>query len=117
MGLILVQISIFVGMVTPYKKWRSIYFQPYLIPQMGQLYSADVIGHIQSFRSHITLTLRTPVLFIFRWVAAIGHGMKYHLSSLDKCSRGRSRRPQSFYLSKQENKEQVPEDYLLWALC
>ncbi len=71
---------------------------------MGRLYCADSNGHVhfESFSSHISLTLRTPVLFIFGCVTRIGHGMKYILRSLDKCPQGRRRRLQSFYLSMQE---------------
>lgn len=71
---------------------------------MGRLYCGDSNGHIhfESFSGHISLTLRTPVLFIFGRVPWIGHGMKYILGSLDKCPGRRRRRLQSFYLSTQE---------------
>lgn len=90
------------------------------MPGMGRLYSGDGIGHIhvESFRSHISLTRRTPVLFIFRWVAAIGHGMKYHLSSLDKCPRGEEQEAAKLlFIKTGESKERVLQDYLAWALC
>lgn len=71
---------------------------------MGRLYCGDSNGHVhfESFSSHISLTLRTPVLFIFGQVTRIGHGMKYILTSLDECPGKRRRRLQSFYLSMQE---------------
>ena len=87
-----------------HEKWLNIYFGPYFIRThwgMGQLYCGDSNGHVhfESFSSHISLTLRTPMLFIFRRVTRIGHGMKYILRSLDKCPGKRRRRLQSFYLS------------------
>lgn len=87
---------------------------------MGRLYSGDGIGHIpvESLRSYVSLTRRTPVLFIFRWVAAIGHGMKYHLSSPDKCPRGEEQQAAKLlFIKAGESKERAPEDYLAWALC
>lgn len=71
---------------------------------MGRLYCGDSNGHVhfESFSSHISLTLRTPLLFIFRRVTRIGHGMKYILRSLDKCPGKRRSRLQSFYLSMRE---------------
>lgn len=87
---------------------------------MGRVYCGDSHGHIhfESFRSHISLTLRTPVLFIFGWVAAIGHGMKYLLRSLDKCPRGEEQEAAKLlFIKAGESTEQVMEDYLVWALC
>lgn len=89
------------------EKRLNIYFRPYFTGTrwgMGRLYCGDSNGHVhfESFSSHISLTLRTPVLFIFRRVTRIGHGMKYTLRSLDKCPGKRRRRLQSFYLSMQE---------------
>lgn len=66
----------------------------------------------------LELTLGTPVVLIFRWVAAIGHGMKYHLSSLDKCPRGEEQEAAKLlFIKSGESKERVLEDYLVWALC
>lgn len=87
---------------------------------MGRLYCGDSNGHIhfESFRSHISLALGTPVLFIFRWAAAIGHGMKYLLSSLDKCPRGEEQEAAKLlFIKAGESQEQAAEDYLVWALC
>lgn len=71
---------------------------------MGRLYCGDSNSHVrvESFSSHISLTLRTPVLFIFGRVTRIGHGMKYILRCPDKCLGKRRRRLQNSYLSMQE---------------
>lgn len=71
---------------------------------VGRLYCGDSNGHVhfESFSSHFSLTLRTPVLFIFRQATGIGHGMKYILTSLDECPGKRRGRLQSFYLSMKE---------------
>lgn len=71
---------------------------------MGRLYCGDSNSHVrvESFSSHISLTLRTPVLFIFGRVTRIGHGMKYILRCPDKCPGKRRRRLQNSYLSMQE---------------
>lgn len=89
------------------EKWLNIYFGPYFTGSRGgkeRLYCGDSNGHIhfESFSSHISLTLRTPVLFIFGRLPGIGHGMKYIPNSLDKCPGRRRRRLQSFYLSTHE---------------
>lgn len=87
---------------------------------MERLYCGDGIVHIhvESFRSHISMTRRTPALFIFRWVAAIGHGMKYHLNALDKCLRGEEQEATKLlFIKAGESKERVLEDYLGWGLC
>lgn len=77
---------------------------------MGRLYCGDGNGHIhfESFSSHISLTLRTPVLFIFRRVTRIGHGVKFILKYSDKCSGKRHGRLQSllfflFFFSNQHS--------------
>lgn len=71
---------------------------------MGRLYCGDSNSHVrvESFSSHISLTLRTPALFIFGRVTRIGHGMKYILRCPDKCPGKRRRRLQNSYLSMQE---------------
>lgn len=65
------------------------------------------------------MTLRTPVLFIFQGGgAAIGHGMKYNLRSLDKCPRGEEQEAAKLlFIKAGGSKEQVVEDYLVWGLC
>ena len=66
-----------------------------------RLYCGDSNGHVgfESFSSHISLTLRTPVLFISERVTATGHGMKYILSSLLINNPGeRRRRLQSVFI-------------------
>lgn len=89
---------------------------------MGRLYCGDSNGHVhfESFSSHISLTLRTPVLFIFRRVTGIGHGMKYILRSLDKCPGEEAQEAAKLlFINAGERKEQVErvEDYQLQTLC
>lgn len=55
----------------PDEKWADTYFGPYFSRTgwgMERLYCGDSNGHahFESFRSHISLTLRTSLLFIFR---------------------------------------------------
>ncbi len=73
---------------------------------MGRLYCGDSNGHVhfESFSSHISLTLRTPVLFIFRRVTRIGHGMKYILRSLDKCPGKRREAAKLLFINAGERK-------------
>lgn len=89
---------------------------------MGRLYCGDSNGHVhfESFSSHISLTLRTPALFIFGQVTRIGHGMKYILRSPDKCSGKEAQEaPKLLFINAAERKEQVEraEDYQVRTLC
>ena len=64
----------------------SLYHGPYFTTACRgteRLYCGDSNGHVgfESFSSHISLTPRTPVLFIPERLTATGHGMKYILSS------------------------------------
>lgn len=96
-----------------HEKWWRSYFRPYFTVApcgMGWLYCGDSNGHVhfESFSSHISLTLRTLVLFIFRLVTSIGHGMKYILRSCEKYLERRRRRLLSFYSSMQVESRRLP---------